>query len=150
MVGNDIVDRTTTISKNSQQNNSGTVTNEHDKEIHKKRCISPEERQKIIDIQYYNDDADGMYKTNSYIKFKNSMLKPSFYNYSDVYILVKGTITVFGAGAGNVAKVADRTIEQTMFKNCTLSIECKTEISNTQLGKPKKLDVVMPTYNLIE
>ena len=69
MVGNEIVDRTTTISKNSRQNNSGIVTSEHDKEIHKKQCISPEERQKIIDISYYNDDADGTYKTNSYIKF---------------------------------------------------------------------------------
>ena len=32
----------------SQQNNSETVTNEHDKEIPKERYISPEERQKNI------------------------------------------------------------------------------------------------------
>ena len=32
----------------SQQNNSETVTNEHDKEIPKERYISPEERQEII------------------------------------------------------------------------------------------------------
>ena len=37
------------VSKNSQQNNSETVTNENDKEIPKERYISPEERQKIID-----------------------------------------------------------------------------------------------------
>ena len=37
------------ISKNSQQNNSVTVTNENNKEIAKERYISPEERQKIID-----------------------------------------------------------------------------------------------------
>ena len=36
-------------SKNSQQNNSDTVTNENDKEIPEERYISPEERQKIID-----------------------------------------------------------------------------------------------------
>ena len=36
------------VSKNSQQNNSETVTNEHDKEIPKERYISPEETQKII------------------------------------------------------------------------------------------------------
>ena len=34
--------------KNSQQNNSETVTNEHNKGISKERYISPEERQKII------------------------------------------------------------------------------------------------------
>ena len=34
---------------NLGENNSGTVTNEHDKEIAKERYISPEEKQKIID-----------------------------------------------------------------------------------------------------
>ena len=37
------------LQKISKQNNSETVTNEHDKEIPKERYISPEERQKIID-----------------------------------------------------------------------------------------------------
>ena len=37
------------VSKNSQQNNSETVTNEHDKEIPKERYISPEERREITD-----------------------------------------------------------------------------------------------------
>ena len=41
--------RITKVSKNSQQNNSETVTNEHDKEVHKERHVSPEERQEIID-----------------------------------------------------------------------------------------------------
>ena len=39
----------TKVSKNALKNNSETVTNENDKEIPKKRYISPEERQKIID-----------------------------------------------------------------------------------------------------
>ena len=39
----------TKVSKNSQQNNSETVTNENDKEIPKERYISLEERQKNID-----------------------------------------------------------------------------------------------------
>ena len=41
------------VSKNSQKNNSETVTNENHKEISKEipkeRYMSPEERQKIID-----------------------------------------------------------------------------------------------------
>ena len=37
------------VSKNSQQSNSETVTNENDKKIPKQRYISPEKRQKIID-----------------------------------------------------------------------------------------------------
>ena len=39
----------TKVSKNSQQNNSETVTNENDKKIPKERYISPEERQKVVD-----------------------------------------------------------------------------------------------------
>ena len=47
LIGNKIANRII-VSKKSQQINSETVTNKHDKEISKKRYISPEERQKII------------------------------------------------------------------------------------------------------
>ena len=36
------------VSKNAQQNNSETVTNQNDTEMHKERDLSPEGRQKII------------------------------------------------------------------------------------------------------
>ena len=39
-----------------------------------------------------NDDSCGTYNTNSLIKFKTSMLRSSLCDYSDTYILVKGTI----------------------------------------------------------
>ena len=54
MIGNEIVNRITKISKNSQQNNLETVTNGKDKEILKERYISPEERQKIVDDPWIN------------------------------------------------------------------------------------------------
>ena len=44
-----IANRITKVSKNSQQNNSETVTNERDEKIHKERYISPGEILKIID-----------------------------------------------------------------------------------------------------
>ena len=49
LIGNKIADRITKLSKNSQQNDSETVTNEHDKEIPQERYISSEKRQEIID-----------------------------------------------------------------------------------------------------
>ena len=49
MNGNKIADRITKFSKNLQQNNSETVTNENENETPKKRYISPEERQNIVD-----------------------------------------------------------------------------------------------------
>ena len=45
----EILRKVTKVSKTSQQNNSWTITNERNKETPKKRYISPEERQKIID-----------------------------------------------------------------------------------------------------
>ena len=52
-----------------------------------------------------NDDSCRMY---SQIKFKTSMLISSLYDYSDAYILVKGTIAITGAGADDAAKQIDQ------------------------------------------
>ena len=46
-----------------------------------------------------NDESRGTYNVNSQVKFKTAMLKSSLCDYSDAYILVKGTITITGAGA---------------------------------------------------
>ena len=44
LIGYKITNRIIKVSRNSQQNNSETVTNEHDKEIFKEKYVSPEER----------------------------------------------------------------------------------------------------------
>ena len=41
-------------------------------------------------------DSPRTYNTNSQIKLKTMMLKTSLCDYSDVYILVSGTITITG------------------------------------------------------
>ena len=41
-----------------------------------------------------NDDLRGTYNTGNQIRLKTTMLKSSFCDYSDAYILVKGIITV--------------------------------------------------------
>ena len=48
LIGNKIADRNTKVSKNSQQNYSEIVTNEHDKEIPKERYIFLSRRTKKI------------------------------------------------------------------------------------------------------
>ena len=45
MIGNKIANKITKAPKNSKQNNSVTVADEHDKGMPKKIYISPEERQ---------------------------------------------------------------------------------------------------------
>ena len=48
MISNKIVNRITIVSKDSQENISEAVTNNHDKEIPKEKYAPPEESQEII------------------------------------------------------------------------------------------------------
>ena len=97
-----------------------------------------------------NDGSRGAYNVNSQIKFKTTMLKSSLCDYSDAYILVKGTITINGAGANDADRQADEIDQRVSFKNCARFINCKSEINNTQIDNAKDIDIVMPMYNLIE
>ena len=94
-----------------------------------------------------NDESRGAYNVNSQIKFKTTMLKSSLYDYSDAYILVKGTVSVNtaaqGAGANNTNK-------KVIFKNCAPFTNCISEINNMQIDNAKDIDIVMPMYNLME
>ena len=95
-----------------------------------------------------NDESRGTYNTNCQIKFKTAMLKSSLCDYSDSYILVKGTITVDNTAAANAD--ANNTNKQVILKNCVPFINCISEINNTQEDNAKDIDIVMPMYNLIE
>ena len=76
------------------------------------------------------------------------MLKSSLCDYSDAYILVKGTITVNNTAAQGAA--ANNTNKKVIFKNCAPFTNCISEINNTQIDNAKDIDIVMPMYNLIE
>ena len=54
-----------------------------------------------------NDESKGTYDVGSEIKFKATMLKSSFCDYSDANILVKGKITITGAGGDEAARQGD-------------------------------------------
>ena len=58
-----------------------------------------------------NDQSRGVYNTNSNIRFKTKMLKSNLCDYSDTYILVKGTIKITGAGDDAATKKADKEIK---------------------------------------
>ena len=76
------------------------------------------------------------------------MLKSSLCDYSDAYILVKGTISVNNTVANGVA--ANNTNKKVIFKNCAPFTNCISEIDNMQIDKAKDIDIVIPMYNLIE
>ena len=95
-----------------------------------------------------NDESRGAYNVNSQIKFKTTMLKSSLCDYSDAYIVVKGTISVNNtAAAGTAVNNIDKKV---IFKNCVPFTNCISEINNTQIDNAKDIDIVMPMYNLIE
>ena len=93
-----------------------------------------------------NDESRGVYNVNSQIKFKTTMLKSSLCDYSDAYILVKGTISINNTAAG----AANNTNKKVTFKNCAPFTNCISEINNTQIENAKDIDIVMPMYNVIE
>ena len=90
-----------------------------------------------------------MYNTNSDIRFKTTMLKSSLCDYSHAYILLKGRITITEAGDDPVARQADERDKGVVFKNRAPFINCKREISYTEIDA-KDIVVVTPMYNLIE
>ena len=95
-----------------------------------------------------NDESRGINNVGSQIKFKTTMLKSSLCDYSDAYILVKGTISVNNTAAAGAA--VNNTNKKVIFKNCVPFTNCISEINNTQIENAKDIDIVMPMYNLIE
>ena len=76
------------------------------------------------------------------------MLKSSLCDYSDAYILFKGTISVNNTAAAGAA--VNNINKKVIFKNCVPFTNCISEINNTQIDNAKDIDIVMPMYNLIE
>ena len=76
------------------------------------------------------------------------MLKSSLCDYSDPYILVKGTITVNKTAAADAD--ANNTNKKVIFKNCAPFTNYISEIDNTKADNAKEIDIAMSIYNLIE
>ena len=72
------------------------------------------------------------------------MLRLSLCDYSDAYILVKGTITA----QSTAAKDADLNIanRKLIFKDCAVFTNCISKINNTQVDNTKDTNVPMPMY----
>ena len=97
-----------------------------------------------------NDESKGSQKPGSDIKFKTTMLRSNLCDYADAYILVKGTITITGAGNDDAAKRLDERNKGVIFKNCAPFTKCISRINNTDIDTAQDIDIVMPMYNLIE
>ena len=94
------------------------------------------------------DNRKVVYSSNNKIEFKTSMPKSSLRDYSDAYILVKGTISI----ANTAAAVFDinNTNIKVLFKDCAPLKKCMTETQNALLHNVQDIDVVMSICNLLE
>ena len=72
------------------------------------------------------------------------MLRWDLCDYSDAYIVVKGTITVEGDNNANKRN------KKLTFKNSAPFRSCISEINNTFIDNAEDLDIGMPMYNLLE
>ena len=122
------------------------------------------ENQKIINLLYkidtdskhfaikkwyiINDEKNTNYGVNKdtgannpdTIKYDTRILKPNLCDYTEAYILVDGTVRA--ANADNATRLA--------LKNCATFTKCNLEINDEHVDTAENLDIVMPTYNLIE
>ena len=87
-----------------------------------------------------NDESLEKYNINSQIRFKTSMLMTNLCDYSDAYILVKGTITVAKTGISATPNNANKKV---IFKNCAPFTSCIRRINNTKIDDAEYIDVVM-------
>ena len=78
-----------------------------------------------------NDESRGAYNVNSQITFKTTMLKSSLCDYSDAYILVKGTISV--NNTATVGAAVNNTNKKVIFKTCAAFTNCINKINNIQV-----------------
>ena len=74
------------------------------------------------------------------------MLKLHFCDYSDEYILVRGTITI----EPHEREYSNNIDKEVLFKKFALFTDCVGQIKNTQIVNAKDIDVVMAMFNLIE
>ena len=113
------------------------------------------------------DQSEKNYNPNKEIRIKTSMLRSDLCDYSDAYIVVKGTTTVdkktfttddFEAPDNTAANVtATNTAnnnafgeKKLVFKNNTPFINCISKINSVKIDNAEDLDVVMPMYHLLE
>ena len=75
------------------------------------------------------------------------MLRSDLCDFSDAYIIVKGTITLTKKNGRGIIDIRNRFL---VFKNNAPCINCISKINDVLIDNAEDLDVVMPMSNLLE
>ena len=111
-----------------------------------------EQLSKFVTREYVRvNSLSNTYNENKSIRFITPMLRSTLCDYSDAYILVKGTITVTAPGANNDANnIRDKRNRPLILKNNAPFVSCITRINAELIEDADDLDIVMPIHNLLE
>ena len=91
-----------------------------------------------------NDLLSGQYSVNKNIRFETSILSSDLCNYSDAYIVVKGTVTVEDTNDANKRN------KKITSKNNTPFTSCISKINIILIDNVGDLDIAIPMYNFLE
>ena len=97
------------------------------------------------------NSLSNVYNENKSIRFKTPMLRSNLCDYSDAYILVKGTITVAAPGVNKKANnIRDKRNRPLILKNNSPFVTCITRVNGKLIEDADDLDIVISMYNLLE
>ena len=102
---------------------------------------------KQIEVHDQSGNAEDRYKPSKQIRFKTSMLRSDLCDFSDAYIVVKGTITLTKDAGREFIDVRNRSLA---FKSNASFTNCISKIDNVLIDNADNLDVVMSMCSLIE
>ena len=111
-----------------------------------------EQLSKFVTREYVRvNSLSNTYNENKSIRFKALMLRSNLCDYSDAYILVKGTITITALGVNNNANnIRDKRNRPVILKNNAPFVSRITRINSELIEDGDDLDIVVPMYNLLE
>ena len=106
---------------------------------------TPDEVPRFITIKWIEvydqlGNAEDWYKWSKQIRFKTSMLRSDLCDFSDAYIVVKGTITLTKDADRGFTDVRNRYLA---FENNAPFPSCVSEINNVLINNAEDLDVIM-------
>ena len=91
-----------------------------------------------------HDLSSCQYSVNKNVRFNTSILGSDLCDYSNAYIVVKGTMVLQGTTD------ASKRNEKLALKNNALFESCIPRINNTLIDSAEDLDIVITMYNLLE
>ena len=111
-----------------------------------------EQLSKCVTVKYVKvNSLSDTCNENKLTRFKRPVLRSDPCDYSDAYILARGTITVTANEDNNNAdNIRDKRNRPLILKNNAPFASCITRINVELIEDADDLDIVMPMYNLLE